>query len=387
MSLVSAVGYSNEINGREAAQQAAQQALKGLRSASPKAALVFFSHLFDPAEIRPVLNALLGDIPLWGGTTSTIYAASAPQKMVVVILGGTFALDTTWIGHYSIDPLGSALELSGRLEHARINRHWHSVLLAADGLNGEISTLLPYFEQVPLGVGGFLSGAGFPRGKNFLLGETFCAEGGLSALWLGAGIRAGMAAAQGWKDSGVYFRATASRENRLIQLDGQPAADQLCTVLGHTPAEWTKPPLQDLLRLFPLAYREAGQSETVLAAPLTVAEDGSLRMNVAIPEGSILRLMTTDPTAALQAVRTAIQTANQLAGEGAAGVAMLFLDVGWFELFRTRPAKLLEVVQEEAGEIPCFSVATLGQIWRGSEDALPVAANLGALAVVFKGES
>ncbi len=114
MSLVSAVGYSNEINGREAAQQAAQQALKGLRSASPKTALVFFSHLFDPLEVRQVLNALLGDIPLWGATTSTIYAGSAPQKMVVVILGGTFALDTTWIGHYSMDPLGSALELSTR---------------------------------------------------------------------------------------------------------------------------------------------------------------------------------------------------------------------------------------------------------------------------------
>jgi hypothetical protein len=110
-------------------------------------------------------------------------------------------------------------------------------------------------------------------------------------------------------------------------------------------------------------------------------------MNVAIPEGSTLRLMTADPTAALQAIRTAIKTANHLAGEGAAGVGMLFLDVGWFELFRTRPAKLLEVVQEEAGEIPCFSVATLGQIWRESEDGLPVAANLGALAVVFKGES
>lgn len=64
MSLIGAVGYSNEINGREAAQQAAQQALKELRSASPKAALVFFSNLYEPLEVRQVLSGLLGDIPL-----------------------------------------------------------------------------------------------------------------------------------------------------------------------------------------------------------------------------------------------------------------------------------------------------------------------------------
>ncbi|MFN7035741.1 MAG: FIST N-terminal domain-containing protein [Bellilinea sp.] len=387
MSLVSAVGYSHEINGREAAQQAAQQALKGLRSASPKAALVFFSHLFDPVEVRQVLNALLGDIPLWGAATSTIYAVSAPPKMAVVILGGNFSLDTDWIGHYSMDPLGSALELSARLEHSKTNRHWHTALLAADGLSGEISALLSYFEQVPMKVAGFLSGAGFPRGKNVLLGESYCAEGALSAMWLGEGIRVGIASAQGWKDSGVYFRATASRENRLIQLDGQPAASQLCSILGYSPEEWTKPPFQDLLRLFPLAYRETGQSETILAAPLGIEADGSLRLNVSIPEGSILRLMAGDPAAGLQALKTAIHTAGQLAGDGGGGVGMILLDVGWFELFRTKPAKLIEAVQEGAGVMPCFSAATLGHIWRGSEDAAPIASNLGALAVVFKGEA
>lgn len=387
MSLVSAVGYSNEINAREAAQQAAQQAIKGLRSADPKVGLVFFSHLYDPLEVRQVLNGLLGDIPLWGSTTSTIYAAAVPQKMTVVILGGAFSLDTSWYGHYAIDPLGSALELNARLEHSRTSRHWHSVLLAADGLKGEINTLLSYFEQVPMEIGGLLSGAGFPRGKNYLLGETYCAEGGLSALWLGAGIRVGIAAAQGWKDSGVYFRATASRENRLMQLDGQPAAEQICSILGRSPAEWRKPPLQELLRLFPLAYHETGQSEAVLAAPLGVEEDGALRMNIAIPEGSTLRLMIGNPSACLQSIKTAVQTAKEMAGNGPAGVGMILLDVSWFELFLTQPAKLIGAIEEAADEMPCVIVATLGHIWQGSEVNAPLAASSGALAVVFKGES
>uniref|UniRef100_A0A7C4KZZ0 FIST domain-containing protein n=2 Tax=Bellilinea TaxID=475960 RepID=A0A7C4KZZ0_9CHLR len=388
MSLVSAVGYSNEINGREAAQQAAQQALKGLRSAEPKVALVFFSHLYDPVEVRQVLNGLLGDIPLWGATTSTIYAAAVPQKMTVVILGGAFSLDTSWYGHYAVDPLGSALELNARLGHSRTSRPWHSVLLAADGLKGEINTLLSYFEQVSIEVGGFLSGAGFPRGKNSLLGETYCAEGGLSALWLGSGIRVGMAAAQGWKDSGVYFRATASREHRLMQLDGQPAAEQIFSILGYSPAEWRKPPFQELLRLFPLAYHETGQSEAVLAAPVGVEQDGSLRMNLAIPEGSTLRLMVGNPSACLQSLKTAIQTAKGMAGGGSAGgVGMILVDVSWFELFRTQPAKLSGAIEEAAAEMPWIGVATLGHIWRGSEVSAPLAGNSGALAVVFKGES
>ncbi len=386
MSLVSAVGHSNAINGREAAQQAAQQALKGLRSASPKVALVFFSHLFDPVEVRQVLSGLLGDIPLWGASTSTMYAAGAPRRMVVVILGGTFALDTTWIGHYAVDPLGSALELNARLERAQTNQPWHSALLAADGLNGEIGTLLSYFEKVDMRIGGFLSGAGYPRGTNCLLGETYCAEGALSAVWLGAGIRMGAAVAQGWKDSGVYFHATASRENRLIELDGQPAAEQFCAILGYSPVEWKKQPLQDLLRLFPLAYREAGLSQPALAAPLGVEENGSIRMNVAVPEGSALSLMVGDPSVCLQAIQTAIQTAKGLAGDGTGGLAMILLDAGWFELFRTQPTRLTDAIQAGAGEMAWFSAATLGHIWRGSEDALPQAANLGALAAVFKGE-
>lgn len=387
MSLVSAVGYSNEINAREATQQAAQQALKGLRSAEPKVGLVFFSHLYDPLEVRQVLNGLLGDVPLWGATTSTIYAAAAPQKIAVVILGGAFSLDTSWYGHYAVDPLGSALELNARLEHSRANRPWHSVLLAADGLKGEINTLLSYFEQVPMGVGGLLSGAGFLRGKNYLLGETYCAEGGLSALWLGSGIRVGIAAAQGWKDSGVYFRATASRENRLMQLDGQPAAEQICSMLGHSPAEWRKPPYQELLRLFPLAYQEAEHTEAVLATALGVEEDGALRMNIAIPEGSTLRLMVGNPSASLQSIKTAVQTAKKMAGNGSSGVGMILVDVSWFELFRTQPAKLIGAIEEAADEMPCVIVATLGHIWRGSEVDAPLATSSGALAIVFKGES
>lgn len=386
MSLIGAVGYSNEINGREAAQQAAQQALKELHSASPKAALVFFSNLYEPLEVRQVLSGLLGDIPLWGATTSNIVAGGAFQKMVVVLLGGSFSLDTTWIGHYALDPLGSAMELNARLEHAKANRHWHSVLLAADGVKGEISTLISYFNELPMGVGGFLSGAGFPRGSHCLLGETYCAEGALSALWLGAGIRVGMAAAHGWKDSGVYFHATASRENRLIQLDGRPAADQISTILGCSPAEWRKPPFRDLLRLFPLAFRESGQPESVVAAPLAVEEDGSLQMNVAVPEGSTVSLMVGDPAACLESIKTAIRTARELGENGSPALAMILLDEGWFELFRTQSAKLVGTIHQAAEDMPYFVVATLGHVWQGSENRSPMAANLGALAVVFKGE-
>ncbi|MEW6180483.1 MAG: FIST N-terminal domain-containing protein [Chloroflexota bacterium] len=386
MSLVSAVGYSNEINAREAAQQAAQQALKGLRSASPKLGLVFFSHLFDAAEVRHGLAGLLGEIPLWGASTSAIYAGRQPCRVVVVVLGGPFAMDTTWLGHYGRDPFGSALELNARLEHLKTTPHWHSVLLAADGVNGDIGTLLSSFEQAPIRLGGFLSGAGFPRGKNCLLGETYCAAGGLSAAWFGPGIRLGMAAASGWKDSGMTFLVTASRENRLIQLDGQPAAGTLGQALGYSPAEWNRPPLFEVVRLFPLGYRDESSGETVLAAPLAVQEDGSLLMNVLPPEGSRVRLMVAERSACLQSLQDAIQTAKAGLVNQEGGVGMFLLDSGWFELFRTQENTLLDAMHSAAGQMPWFSVATLGHIYRKGEQISPLATNLGALAVVFGDE-
>ncbi len=382
MSLVGAVGYSSELDGRTAAQQAAQAALKGLRAASPRAALVFFSERYDSSEVMQGLLSVLGEIPLWGAATLEGYAGHQSRRVVVGLLGGALTIDSAWIGHFAQDSIGAALDLKTRLERMPASV-WQAVLLALDGVNGDVAPVLAAFEGCPLPVAGFLAGGNYAHSLPSVVGDTTCAGGGLSALWLGGALRLGAGTAHGWKDSGVHLRITRSRDFRVYELDDMPAAQRLAQVFGCSAQDWMKPPLAELLRLYPLGVRDTPSGEYSLAAPLAVERDGALRLNLRLAEGELAHLMTADPDACLQAARRAARTARAAAGKGKAALALVLVDQGWQVLFETRPAAVYQAVDAELKGVPLLGAATLGQIHCPESSATPLATNLAIQVVLF----
>lgn len=382
MSLVGAVGYSNELDGRSAAQQAAQAALKGLRAVAPRAALVFFSERYDASEVMQGLLSVLGEIPLWGATTQCSYAAQENRRVVVGLLGGTLTIESTWTGHFGQDSIGAALELKARLERQPTSA-WQAVLLGLDGVDGDASPMLAAFEENSLLAAGFLAGGSYPHSLPRVVGETYCSGGGLSALWLGSGLRVGVGTAHGWKDSGVHLRITRSRDFWLHEVDGMPAAQRLAQVLGYSMHDWMTPPLAELLHLYPLGVRDTQSGEFMLAAPLAVERDGALRLNLNLAEGELVRLMAADPDACLEAAHRAAQAARTTAGTGKNALALVLMDQGWQILFETRPAAVFRTVEADLAGLPLLGATTLGQIHRPNGSTIPLATNLNIQVLVF----
>jgi hypothetical protein len=302
--------------------------------------------------------------------------------MVVALLGGNLSVDSAWIGHFGQDSIGAALDVKNRLERMPSSA-WQSLLLALDGVNGDVSHVLAACEGFPLQVAGFLAGGNFPHNPPRVMGETHCAAGGLSALWLGSGLRVGIGSAHGWKDSGIHFRITRSRDVWLHELDGMPAAQRLAQVLGFVVQDWQKPPLAELARLYPLGVRDPQAGEFILAAPLAVEQDGALRLNLNLIEGQMARLMAADPEACLEAARGAASAARSAAGGGKAVLAVMLVDQAWQVIFETRPKAVLRAVAAELGEVALVGATTVGQIHSPASGVAPLATNLNIQILLF----
>ena len=383
MTLIAVTGSSNEINCRDAASRAAQQALKSLGGARPEAAILFFADACNPAEVMEGLNSVLGDLPVWGAGTTTPITAEHNSRVAIALLSGVQGpVETSWLGHFAQDSIGAALALGEKLAQAN-HAGSHTVLFVVDGLQGNTQPLCAAFEEATLAVNGFMSAGMQSQGKTYQVSDGQCGSGGLAFLWLGGRTRVGFGIGHGWKDSGLHFRVTRSREVWVKKLDEASPAEVYERVFGYPAREWAFAPLSDLVRLYSLGVDETGSGEVILHAPLRMEVDGGLRLNLPIAEGQAVRLMVADPEACLAAARRATREAMRRSQSRRPALAIVLVDQSWQVLFETRPEAVLKAVQAELGQTPVIGAYTLGQFHRLENQKTLQAMNENIQVVVF----
>src|SRR5690606_35762553 len=108
-----------------------------------------------------------------------------------------------------------------------------AVVLAADGINGSLSPVCAALTDLPVRVSGCMAAGDVSQGKTCGIGKNQSGPGALSAAVLGGRFCLGVGLAHGWKDLGVYFRATRSRDVWLHALDEVPAAEVYARYFGY----------------------------------------------------------------------------------------------------------------------------------------------------------
>jgi hypothetical protein len=178
--------------------------------------------------------------------------------------------------------------------------------------------------------------------------------------------------AHGWRDTGLIFNVTRSRDVWVHAIDGSPAVEMYARHFGRPTREWAFPPLTDLVRLYPFGVQASpGIPDLLLRSPLRVEVDGSLRMSAAVPEGSTVHLMLGDPEACLLAVDQAVSQALRGLDSARPLVALAFIDLAWLQLFGTHSHQVAEAIQEALGSIPAIGAYTLGQVARPTYSMAP----------------
>lgn len=389
--------------------QATQRALNALGPAKPALALVFVSQEFAAGEVTAGIASLLGDTPLWGFTTLCPLTAEGdqPRSVVVALLTGSeLNAQVHWLPDFAADSLGAARQALQAIEQETILPQ--AVLLAADGFNGSLEPVCAALSGLRVPVHGCTAAGEPSQGKTYQIGKNQSGAGGLSVACLGGNFRLGAGLARGWQDLGIYFRPTRADGAWLHELDGAPAVEMYAQFFGYPARDWANPPLNDMIRLYPLGVEklpadepedepaadqavpadgstapfqtEADPAGLLIRSPLWVEPGGSLRMSAPVPEGSVAHLMAGDPSSCLRSARDAAAKALAALDGARPLLAVALVDAAWQLLFESNSgqitAALDDALIEAIGyEIPLVGAYTHGQIDRPDLSGPPVLHN------------
>jgi hypothetical protein len=386
MALSAVVGQAQALEGREAAAQATHKALAQLGRNPAVLGLVVASQFYPIQQVVSGVSALLGDTPLLGFSTSAeITAEGKNQRSVVVALlsGGDVQVQADWWASFSDDSRATAQKMGQAL---LLYQSSGSLLLVADGLNGDARQLCASLPPGNYAVAGCLAGGDMRHARTFQIGGRQSGAGGLAAALLTGKITLGIGMSHGWKQVGAYCRVTRARGPWIRELDGKPAAETYARLFGYTAREWAFPPLNELARLYPLGIELESKEGWMIRSPLRVETDGSLRLNTTVPEGSTGHLLVGSVASCTQAAVGAAQQALENLKKARPVLAIVLVDVAYQMLLEAQPGVEIAAICKTLGkDLPIIGGYTFGQLARGPTSGSPELFNQ-QVAVVALGE-
>jgi hypothetical protein len=365
MTLTASVGQAQALNGHEAGLQATHQALKDLGMGAPSLAIVVASRYYDAKEVANSVTSLLGNTPTIGfSSASTLTKEGRTKNSVAVALLSSPDVEITehWLPGYAQSGRETASHLR---ELATANQtedqQEKQVLFFADGFNGDAEQMCLALTGSPLSIIGGLSSGNPHTGTTSQIAGAQAGSGSLAAAILEGNLKVGVGSDHGWRPIGSQFRVTRSRGFWIRTLDGRPASEAYSQLFGYPANEWGFPPLNYLVRLYPLGI-DQGQ-DLLVRSPLRVEADGSFRMNAPVRDGLDAYLLTGSPATCQEAAQRAAQKARLALGDAKPVFAMILADISWQMLFKANPGAEVIAVQDVLGrDIPILGGYTLGQV-------------------------
>ncbi len=346
---------------------------------------VIASHVFPLSEVIAGVTELLGDAPLLGfSTTNEISSDGRCSRSVMVglLCASDVRARAGWWPDFMQNTRPVIESMLAALKPAP--DQWESLLVVADGLNGENQPLSQMLSIEGLPVIGCLSGGELWRGRTFQIGGRQGGSGGLAAAVLGGNVAIGVGAAHGWQPVGAPARLTRVQGPWVRTLDDMPAGEIYARWLGYPAREWSHAPLSDLVRLYPLGLSDPNNDETGILSPLRIEVDGSLRMNNLVPEGRTVDLMVGSIDGCREAARQAAQQALTALGSAKPRLAVLLVDVAWQTLLDLAPTLEVDCLREIIGpDVPVLGGYTYGQIMRPDTSAPVRLLNQHILVLLF----
>jgi len=370
MPLSTFIGHAKAADGREAGAQAALQALDQARRAPLIFGILIASHNLPFDQVMSGAIALLGDIPLIGFSTSAeIISSGVHQRSVVVaLISGT---DVTvrsefWPG-FGEDSRGVSLKMTQTLLP---HQSKGTLFVVADGFHGDSKELCNSLGAGSYTLAGCLAGGEQRQARTYQLGGRQSGSGGLAAALLSGKIASGVGLGHGWAEAGIYFQITRVRGPWIRALNNQTAAEAYARWLGYQPRDWSFPPLNELVRLYPLGIEKGEMKSLQVRSPLRMESDGSLRMHTAVSEGDTAHLLVGSIESCLKSAEKAALQALKSLGKARPILGIILPDISWQNLLETQPGAEVTAVRNVLGQnVPIIGGYTFGQFSNPNQTA------------------
>jgi hypothetical protein len=374
MSVHTSIGQAFMLQGRAAGAEAVHEALRDFRAQNVSLGMVFASANYDMKEIISGVTTQLGDTPLIGfSTPAEINTLGSHRRSVVVALLAADDLEVRadWVPGVMENTLRTVEQLIQTL-HLGVGEEG-TLFLVGDGISNDGDVLCKSFPSGDYQFFGCLAGGDLRQGRTFQIGGAQVGTGGLAgALLKSDELVVGVGAAHGWQTVGAYFKVTQARGPWVRFLDNKPASESYAALFGRAARDWSFPPLNTLIRLYPLGIEDEEKKELQVRTPLRVEADGSLRMNALVPNGSVGHLMVGGTKRCLDAARLATSNALKQLEGATPKLALVFADVSWEMLMRGQPGGEVQAVRDVLGkEVPVAGGYTFGQIAQLNDSPIP----------------
>ena len=199
----------------------------------------------------------------------------------------------------------------------------------------------------------------YARTALFARGATYSDNAVVAAVDLPGQIGASLR--HGWRPYGPPTMVTRARGPVALQLEYEPAFEVYRRTAAGRGDEVTADNFAAFAPLHPLGIPQA-DGEHVLRDPLRLEPGGGLRCVSQVPDGSLVRVMDSDPEAMLEAAARAAAEAREAVRGPLAG-ALIFDCVSRWILLGDRFADELCALQAAVGEdVPMLGCLTMGEV-------------------------
>jgi hypothetical protein len=306
-----AVGQTDELDGRLAAEELLVQCLASMNGSEPQAAVLLASHDVDVEDLLKEISTLRPNMGLIGCTTMAVMSSSAN-----FVEGSTsltvFASDeidfTVGLGIGISADVDGAVGTAVREASGQTDKDPALMIVtpSVEGLDPaniaqRIGAVLG--ESVPIVGGG--AAPDFPMVTPWLGGKQFYGDqvltDSLPVLLVSGPLKVSVGVAHGWNPVGKTATVTKAEEHKVYEIDGQPILEFYQRYYGAG----TQPAFAH-----PLALVDERTGEHVLRAALQYDEsDGSVAFFGSVPEGSTVQFAMASTDEILRGTEAAVQEA------------------------------------------------------------------------------
>jgi hypothetical protein len=363
MTITAFIGTSQALSGRDAATQAMHNALDQVGRNPVFLGIVISSYHHPIQQVVSSVSALVGDAPLIGFSTSAEISTKGlnhHSTAIALLTGDNVKVRADWWPGFGDDSRSVTQRMVNNLQ---LPDSEGNLLLVADGFNGDINQLCNTLPRGEYQIAGCLAGSSLHQARTFQMGGRQFGTSGLAAALISGNITIGIGAEHGWQPVGAYYKVTSASGLWVRELDHTSIAEVFSNLFMYPKRDWCFPPLNEIVRLYPLGLEREADDGLVVRSPLKMESDGSLRMNAIVPEGSSVQILVGSTSNCIEAAKKATRTA--LAGLGTAQpvLALVVPDISWQLLFRSTPGQEIHAVREILGpNVPIIGGYTFGQL-------------------------
>jgi len=362
-------GFSQINEHVQATNEAVGQAIIGLRGAPISIAFIFTSTEFAHTLVVKTVNNLLGEVPVFGCTSSGIITNRGIFKYGVAILllslsRQTFFNTASVKDIHRDTSLLSGKELGTKLLSGFKEVHRSLTIILSDKLITEGYNLINGLQEnlgrsFPLigasGADNFVNQKTFQYFNNELLNDSCC------GILFGGRFNFGFGTKHGWKPLGKMRAATESNSNVIKKIDGEPAVKLYEDYFAKDTLDLAKE-LRRISIFYPIGIYLQGEKEYLLRNVISIRDDGSLVTQGDVPQNSKIRLMISTEDSRLAAAISACEEAKRNLGNQKIKFVVVFDSAARIFLLSRQYEKELRVIKDAFGEnTPLIGIYTNGE--------------------------